>query len=254
MLELPIASVGERPLRRPGQRGWKVGFLLRIHGSPLPDNPERHVGHVWICYQPGPLQFDMFGSEVIEQPHAVAQQHGDNIYVYFVQQPRSETLLDEARCAHRDVLLTSRRPGLFDRALHAICDEGERRPLVVPSVGGGMGYYEDGDVFAYGMSAAPTVRDVERPPSRHYSSNGGEHLVQHLCGLGRDLERHPATRRDEIGVAAGVPVEESHSSLTERMVGPVVRPGDEPVQRHRESRSYFAHVCSPSNSRYWRVF
>src|SRR5215216_2016339 len=191
--------------------------------------------------------------QVIEQPHAVPQQHGDDIYVYFVQQPRSQTLLDEARSTHRDVLLASRRPGLFDRALHAVCDEGERRPLVVPSVGDGVGQDEDGDVLTYGMSAAPTVRDVERPPSRHDSSNRGERIVQHLCGLGRDLERHPAARRDVIGVAAGVPVEKPHSSFTERMLRPVVRPGDEPVQRHRESRGYYAHVYSPSHLRYRRV-
>ena len=43
------------------------------------------MGHVWICYQPGPLQLDLFGPEVIEQPHAVPQQHGDHVYVYFVQ-------------------------------------------------------------------------------------------------------------------------------------------------------------------------
>ena len=85
LLELPVASVRERPLRRPGQRRWKVGFLLRFHGNALRDDPEGHVGHVWICYQPAPLQLDMFGPQVIEQPHAVSQQHGDNVYVYFVQ-------------------------------------------------------------------------------------------------------------------------------------------------------------------------
>src|SRR5215208_674499 len=85
LLEPLVASVRERPLRRPGQRRWKVGFLLRIHGNPLPDNPEGHVGHVWVCYEPGPLQLDMFGPVVIEHPHAVPLQHGDNVYVYFVQ-------------------------------------------------------------------------------------------------------------------------------------------------------------------------
>jgi hypothetical protein len=58
------------------------GTLLTVRLSgPFPlllDDPEGHVGHVWISYQLDPLQFDMFGPEVIEQPDAVPQQHGDH--------------------------------------------------------------------------------------------------------------------------------------------------------------------------------
>src|SRR5215213_7275533 len=133
------------------------GTLLTVHLSgPFPlllDDPEGHVGHVWISYQLDPLQFDMFGPEVIEQPDAVPQQHGGQVYVYFVQYPRLETLLDEASSANRDVLLASGSPGLIDRALYTVGDEGERRPLVVPSIGDGVGQDEDRDVLAYGMSA-----------------------------------------------------------------------------------------------------
>src|SRR5215208_7849568 len=152
------------PWRSP--QGWPRQSSSPSTAFPLLlDDPEGHVGHVWICYQLDPLQFDMFGTKVIEQPDAVPQQYGDQVYVYFVQYPRLETLLDEASSANRDVLLASGSPGLIDGALHTVGDEGERRPLVVPSVGDGVGQDEDRDVLAYGMSAAPTVRDVERPPS-----------------------------------------------------------------------------------------
>src|SRR5215210_6006042 len=100
--------------------------------------------------------------------------------MYFVQQTKLEALLDEAGRAHRDVLLAGRSPGLFYRTLHAIGNERERGAFVVPAFGNGVGDDEDRDVFAYGMPASPTIRNVERPPSRHDRPDRGEHLAQHL--------------------------------------------------------------------------
>src|SRR5215211_1420954 len=114
-----------------------------------------------------------------------------------------------------------------------------------------MGDDEDRDVFTYGVPAAPAVRDVERPASRYDRPNPREHFPQQLGGLRRDPERHLAARHYVVGVTTRVPVEEPHSSLTQRVLRPIVRPGDKPVERHRESRSYFAHVYTPFLAAGW---
>ena len=110
--------------------------------------------HVRGFYDLGSLQLYVFRPEVVEQPDPATEQHGHDVHVYLVQQPGLETLLNEARRANRDVLLARQLPGLFDRALYAIRDEGERGSLVVPAVGDGVG--KDEDRYVEGMPARPS--------------------------------------------------------------------------------------------------
>jgi hypothetical protein len=82
--------------------------------------------------------------------------------VYFVEKPGPDTLLREARRPHGDVLLSRDLLRLLDRALDAVRHERERRAFIVPPLRRVVGEDEDGDVE--GVAAAPSVRDVERPP------------------------------------------------------------------------------------------
>src|SRR5215207_11694211 len=93
---------------------------------PLSDDPEGHVGHVWIFYYPSLLEFDVLRPEMVEQPDPIPEQHRNQVYMYHVQEPCPQALLDDARRANRHVLLPGRRPGLFDRALYALRHESER--------------------------------------------------------------------------------------------------------------------------------
>ena len=48
----------------------------------LPDDPEGYVGHVWIFYNPGPLQLDVLSPEMVEHPHPLPEKHGDQVHMY----------------------------------------------------------------------------------------------------------------------------------------------------------------------------
>src|SRR5438874_8453329 len=78
---------------------------------------------------PGAVERAPLGSEmVLEQPDAVAEEHGGDVDLKLVEQPRLEVLLSDGRAtANRDVLVTRCRPRLLERGFDAVGDEGERR-------------------------------------------------------------------------------------------------------------------------------
>src|SRR5919202_3409054 len=190
------------------------------------------------------FQFDRTRAQVVEQPDSVPEQDGHQVYVYLVEESGPNALLRDAGGAHGDILLACYRfrslYGVFDAAIR---DERERRSLVNPSPWESMGDDEGG--YAQGGSATPPVGDVERPPSRHERSHLAVRLLKELSALRRDPEHHLGTRQPVFGVAARIPVEEPHPTLAQWVLWSIVRPGDEPIQRHRKPRSYFAHVYSP---------
>jgi hypothetical protein len=54
---------------------------------------------------PGALQFDRPRAQVVEQSDAVPEQDGHQVYVYLVEESRSDALLRDAGGAHGDVLV-----------------------------------------------------------------------------------------------------------------------------------------------------
>ena len=64
---------------------------------------------------------------MIEQPHAAAKQHRDQVNLDLIQQPGPQALLDGGGAHQADVLAACRRPCLRDGAHDAIGDEGVGR-------------------------------------------------------------------------------------------------------------------------------
>jgi hypothetical protein len=82
---------------------------------------------------PGALELDLPGAEVVaEQANTVAEEHGDDVELQLVEEPRLEVLLRDVRAAaHRDVLVARSRPGLLERGFDAVDIRVDRRqPLV----------------------------------------------------------------------------------------------------------------------------
>jgi hypothetical protein len=75
---------------------------------------------------PRALQLDRPSAQVVQQPDAVPEQDGHQVYVYLVEESRPDALLHDARADHADVLLTRDRFRLFYGAFGAVRDEGER--------------------------------------------------------------------------------------------------------------------------------
>src|SRR5215212_6399803 len=122
------SSAGLPPRRRATRTPIPLTFSSPS-SLPLPDDPESHVGHTRGFYDLSLLQLYMLRPEVVEQPDPATEQYGHDVHVDLIQQPSLQTLLNEARRANRDVLLARHLPGLVDRALYTVRDEGERGSL-----------------------------------------------------------------------------------------------------------------------------
>src|SRR3712207_1588240 len=91
----------------------------------------------------GALQLDRLGAWVVEQPDAVPEQDGHQVYVYLVKKSRSDALLHEARADQADVLVVRDRFRLLYGAFEAVRDERERRSFVNPLLWDRMGNNKD---------------------------------------------------------------------------------------------------------------
>src|SRR5215210_1251316 len=181
---------------------------------------------------------------MLEQSDSPSEQDGHQVDVYLVKQSGSYALLRDTSGAYSDVLVLCDRSCLLDGALDTVRNEGERRSFVDPFSGDRVGDNEGR--YALGGSATPTICDVERPPPRHERPHRSVRLPKKLGALRRDLEYHLGTRQFVVGVAAGVPLKEPFPTLAKGPFGPVVRPGDEAIQRHRQPCRDFPHVHAPS--------
>jgi hypothetical protein len=90
---------------------------------------------------------------MLEQPLAVAKQHGRQINVDLVQQPRLQALLDDVRAANDDMPVPGNALSLFDGARNAVRNEGEWRTFLDPFLWRRMGDDE----------RAPTIRRITTP-------------------------------------------------------------------------------------------
>lgn len=59
------------------------------------------MGHVRGLYHPRSFQLDGFGGQVVEQSPTLAEQHGHEVNLYFIEQPSAQVLLNDIR-ATRD--------------------------------------------------------------------------------------------------------------------------------------------------------
>jgi|SRR5215217_8095405 hypothetical protein len=102
----------------------RYGTRSPHHAVPEMRDPGR-VDH------PRDLQLDGARSDPLEQPHPVAEQHGREVDLDLVDQPRLQELLDNVRPARDpDVLPARRLPRPLQGALDALGDEVEGRPAL----------------------------------------------------------------------------------------------------------------------------
>src|SRR3954471_21942602 len=102
---------------------------------------------------------------MLEQPDAVPEKGGHQVYHYLIKEARPDALLYDAGSHHGDVLLGGYRFRLPHGAFDTVRNELERRSCVDPFLRDRVGDDESG--YAQGRSATPPARDVERPASRH---------------------------------------------------------------------------------------
>ena len=181
--------------------------------------------------------------EVLEQPDAVAEEHGDEVDLKLVEQPGLEVLLGDARAAaDRDVLVARGRLGLLERGLDAVGDEGEGRSSLL------------GHRLA-GVVGEDEHRVVEGGSSPHQASAFGSssHGPSPPLNIRLPITVAPVSRSDssmtsesDVGLAAGEamalapalgregPLMELLAALAQRLVERLVWPRDEAVERHRD--------------------
>jgi len=99
--------------------------------------------------------------------------------------------------------------------------------------------------------SGPPGRDVLGSPTGDDRPGVLDHLFKDLCAAaGKAIGRHGhAPARGHLMIAAGsvtieLPVEEPHTSLTQRLLGCVVRVSDESIQRYVNANDYRGHEGS----------
>ena len=150
--------------------------------------------------------------------------------LHLVEQPRPEAFLGGRGAVEQDVAVAGGRLGLGD-AGRDVGDvaRGPRRWLGRR----GAGQHEDRDAVV--VVARPAARELERPPAGDDRA-GGHHLVEHRRAR---LVGRPVGRR--VDAAVGQPAVQQLAADPEPVFLAVVRPGDEPVHRHRHVQHDLAH-------------
>ncbi len=94
--------------------------------------------HVGGLDHPRRLQFDVVRAHSVEQPDSIADQYGNEVYLYLVEQSGRQALLNGIRAAcNRDTLVTRGCLCLVEGAFDSVIDEGECSPalLSIPGLG-----------------------------------------------------------------------------------------------------------------------
>src|SRR6266545_2081818 len=127
---------------------------------------------------PRRLELGRVGAELVEEPDAAAQEHGDEVDLQLVEQPGLQVLLrDVGATRERDVLVPGGRASLLERGFDAVGDEGERGSAFLDDrLTRMMGEDEHGDVER-GVVPPPGIRvrvvlpwafsTAEHPPTHH---------------------------------------------------------------------------------------
>jgi hypothetical protein len=74
------------------------------------------------------LELDLRSAKVVEEASAAAEQHGNDVELELVEEPRRQVLIDDLSAApEHDVLAAGGFPRPFERGLDPVGDEVERR-------------------------------------------------------------------------------------------------------------------------------
>ena len=111
--------------------------------------------------------------QVVEQPHAVTEQHGDEVDLDLVHEPGREQHVRRLGAHHDHRLPVGGRSGLGDGAHRAVGDEGERAALLGDRRLGVVGEHEARDGIGRVLPLRPA--HLERAPAEHDGTNLGEH-------------------------------------------------------------------------------
>src|SRR5215204_4022549 len=252
----PHTGRGRLPHRPRGsrwsfRRAWSWSFLDGLRGRPLFGfllfESVREVRHPGRVDNPRLFQLNGLCLDVVEQPHALAQQHWGEVDLHLVHEPGLEVLPDGVRTASDpDVFLARCRPSFLQGALDAVGDEGEGRPAL-PEPGFPEVVGED----EYGRAEGRRIRPahlplVEHPSTHHVGPDAGVQFLYYLIVLvglsaSEALELAPGFEVVDPPVYSCAPV-------AQIVVGPGVGPSNVPVQRHPHVHNNFAHFLSPSTA------
>lgn len=161
------------------------------------------------------VEFDVIGTEVVEEPPAVPEEDRDQVDLHLVDLPGSEKRLGRARAMDHDRPIPCGCASLTG----AVVDVGDESRVagwhvpVVHLVG------EDEDRHAVVVVALPAPGEFEGPPA-------GDHRAGRQC-LAVDLAA------GTVGFPVVEPVEEPSAVASELLARPIVRTGDIAVERHR---------------------
>ena len=137
-----LADVGIDEHRNDGcRRDRAIGSHRAPPGCP---QPESQVRCLVSPDQGKPLEVDPPG-QLVEQPHAVTEQDGNEVDLDLVHEPRREQRVRRFGAHHDHRLPVGGRPGLGDGAHRAVGDEGERAALLRDRRLGVVGEHETWD-------------------------------------------------------------------------------------------------------------
>ena len=179
-----------------------------------------------------------------------------------VDQARLQVLLGGARPAgDRDVLAAGCRLRLLERRLDAVGDERERRLALDQRLARMVGEDEDGLVEGR-LVAPPALPRLIAPRRVVPRALAAEHSAAHdvradvARGLFDDLRVDVVLARGPAvflvpGRRGEGPVMKLLAAFSQALVGSHVRPGDEPVEGHRDVEGHSCHRSSCRWSRAW---
>src|SRR5688572_1570975 len=115
----------------------------------------RSINRVYV------FQFDRLCTEAIEQTETRAKDDGRHVNIDFIHQFRLERLLQDARRAYHDILISGSLPGLANGAFNIIGDKDEWRSVLNPFLWDIMGNNKS---RCPGWMTAPGMGDIKSSP------------------------------------------------------------------------------------------
>src|SRR5215207_2917098 len=112
---------------------------------------------------PGALQLDVLGTEVVEETAPLAEEHRDEMDLELVENAGSERELCGSGAVDQHVVVARSLPGLGHRGPDVV-HIGDQRPL--SHLAAGLTTAQDEDRHAVVVVAAPAAGRLEGPPAR----------------------------------------------------------------------------------------
>lgn len=121
------------------------------------------MGHASTLDHSGRFQFNWLMAKMLKQPHSTAEQDRYQVDLNFVKQAGSETLLQRACAADRDILLADNDFGLRNGAFHTIGHKRKQGPFLNPFLRNPMRQHNHRPIDRMLAPYALAMSNVRRP-------------------------------------------------------------------------------------------